>query len=156
MCSVCCGKFTILFLWMTVTIKIMCKLLYVYSEYTWLEFLVSFTDMQNQFGIQWCVVKFPRFGTNLPVSCKGHQISQIKVTCDFSCALARIFLIGWIKFRTRHNQSEALPRSGQWRVISKKFLRLFLRCRLAGKPVVASRNVSCFLGLRHISDTHLW
>ena len=93
----------------------MSKLLYVYSEYTWLEFLVSFTDMQNQFGIQWCVAKFPRFGTNLPVSCikkKGHQISQIKVTCDFSCALVWIFPIGWIKFPTRHNQSEALPRSG--------------------------------------------
>ena len=56
-------------------------------------------------------------------------------------------LIGWIKFSTRHDQSEALPRSAQWRVISMEFLRSFLRHHLAGKPVVASPNVSCFLKL---------
>ena len=34
-----------------------------------------------------------------------------------------------------------------WRVISMEFLRSFLRRHFAGKPVVASRNVGCFLRL---------
>ena len=58
-----------------------------------------------------------------------------------------VLLIGWIKFTTRHDQSEALPRSGQWRVISMEFLRSFLRHHLVGKPVAASLNVGCFLRL---------
>ena len=58
-----------------------------------------------------------------------------------------VLLIGWIKFPTRHDQSEALPRSGKWHVISMEFLRSFLRRHFAGKPVVASRNVGCFLRL---------
>ena len=45
------------------------------------------------------------------------------------------------------NQSETLPSSGKWRVISMEFLRSFLRRHLAGKPVVASPNVDCFLRL---------
>ena len=45
------------------------------------------------------------------------------------------------------NQSEELPRSGWWRVISMEFLRSFLRRHLAGKPVEASLNVGCFLRL---------
>ena len=40
------------------------------------------------------------------------------------------------------NQSEALTRYG-----NMEFLRSFLRRHLAGKPVVASPNVSCFLRL---------
>ena len=32
-------------------------------------------------------------------------------------------------------------------VISMEFLRLFLRCHLAGKPLIASTNVGCFLKL---------
>ena len=40
-----------------------------------------------------------------------------------------VLLIGWIKFPTRHDQSEALPRSGKWHVISMEFLRSFLRRR---------------------------
>ena len=32
-----------------------------------------------------------------------------------------------------------------------EFLRLFLRLHLAGKPVVASPNVGCFLGLKDSS-----
>ena len=35
--------------------------------------------------------------------------------------------IGWSKFPTRYDQSEALSRSGQWHVISMEFLRSFLR-----------------------------
>ena len=63
-----------------------------------------------------------------------------------------VLLIGWIKFPTRPDQSEALPRSGQWRVISMEFLRSFLRRHLAGKPVVASRNVGCFLTLKQSNN----
>ena len=44
-----------------------------------------------------------------------------------------VLLIGWIKFPTRHDQSQALiPRSGWWRVISMEFLRSFLRRHLVG------------------------
>ena len=42
------------------------------------------------------------------------------------------------------NQSVALPRYGWCHVISMEFLRSFLRCHFAGKPVAASRNVGCF------------
>ena len=39
------------------------------------------------------------------------------------------------------------PRSGYWHVISMEFLRPFLGGHFAGKPVVASLNVGCFLRL---------
>ena len=57
-----------------------------------------------------------------------------------------VLLIGWRKFPKRHDQSEALPRSGWWHVISMEFLRSFLRRHFAGKQVVASRNVGVFSG----------
>ena len=44
-------------------------------------------------------------------------------------------------------QSEAPPRSGQWHVISMEFLHPFFRRHFAGKSLVASRNVGCFLRL---------
>ena len=56
-------------------------------------------------------------------------------------------LIGRAAWEILLNQSEALPRSGKWRVISMEFLRSFLRRHLVGKPVVASPNVGCFLRL---------
>ena len=47
-------------------------------------------------------------------------------------------------------QSETLPRFGKWCVSATRhqyrsmdFLRSFLRCQLAGKPVVSWRNVGC-------------
>ena len=58
-----------------------------------------------------------------------------------------VLLIGWIKFPMRLDQSEVLPRSGWWRVISMEFLRSFFRRHLAGKPVIASPNVGCLLWL---------
>ena len=70
-----------------------------------------------------------------------------------------VLLIGWSKFLTRHSQSKALPRSGQWRVISMEFLRSFLRRHFAGKPVVASWNVGCFLrlgGLGRVCATEMY
>ena len=58
-----------------------------------------------------------------------------------------VLLIGWGKFHKRHDQSEALPRSRYWCVVSVEFLRSFLRRHFAGKPLVASWNVLCFLRL---------
>ena len=39
--------------------------------------------------------------------------------------------------RLRHDQSEALQRSGQWHVIGMELLRSFLRRHFAGKLVMA-------------------
>ena len=58
-----------------------------------------------------------------------------------------VLLIGWSKFPTRHDQSEAFPRSGLSHIISLEFLRWFVRPHFTGKPVVASSNVCCFLRL---------
>ena len=67
-----------------------------------------------------------------------------------------VFLIGWIKFLTRHDQPEPLPRSGYWRVISMEFLRSFLRRHFGGKPVLALRNVGCFLRLWTVKLNKTW
>ena len=53
-----------------------------------------------------------------------------------------VLLIGWSHFPT--NQVLGSDTSS---LISMEFLRLFLRCYFAGKPVVASRTVGCFLEL---------
>ena len=52
-----------------------------------------------------------------------------------------VLQIGWRKYPTRHDQSEALPRSGKWNVISMEYLPWFLRRHFAGEPVVAPWNV---------------
>ena len=49
----------------------------------------------------------------------------------------------WLKICI--NQSEALPWSGQWYIISMEFVRSFLRRHFGWKPVVTSRNVGYFL-----------
>ena len=68
-----------------------------------------------------------------------------------------VFLIGWSKFPVQHVQSETLPRSGQWRVISMEFLHLFFRHHFAGKLVVGSRNVCYFLRIDYdLHFTNLW
>ena len=70
---------------------------------------------------------------------------------DFEpCLLSRTFPAKWRLSNEcgKFNTDEAsLPRSGWWRVISMELLRSFLRRHLAGKPVVASPNVGCFLRL---------
>ena len=58
-----------------------------------------------------------------------------------------VLLIGWRKFPSLHDQSEALTRSGKWSVISMELLCSFLRHNFAGKPAVASGNFGCFLRL---------
>ena len=64
-----------------------------------------------------------------------------------------VLLIGWSKFSTQYDQSEALPKSGWWQVFSMEFQRFFLRRHFAGKPVVASLNTACclMLGVRNFS-----
>ena len=66
----------------------------------------------------------------------------------------QIFGLCFWLVEVRHDQSEVKPRSGKQGVISMEFLRLFLRRHYARKPVVASRNVGCFLKLiKFISNT---
>ena len=62
--------------------------------------------------------------------------------------LGRVY--DWLKqiSPTRQDQSEALLRSGKWRVIRREFRRSFLRRHFAGKPVVASL-VSDFFQVNH-------
>ena len=50
----------------------------------------------------------------------------------------------------------SLPRSSYWHVISIEFLRPFLRGHFAGKPVVASLNVGCFLRLTLAMQRTKW
>ena len=50
-------------------------------------------------------------------------------------------------FPSANDQSETLPRSGYWHLISMKFLQSFLRCQFTGTPVVVLKNISCFLTL---------
>ena len=45
----------------------------------------------------------------------------------------------------RHDQSEALQRSGKWHVIGMELLHSYLRRHFAGKLVMALWNVGCFL-----------
>ena len=61
-----------------------------------------------------------------------------------------MLLIGWIKFLMRHDQSEALPRSGKWCIISMEFLHSFLRRHLVEKPLVASSKAF------HSYTIYLW
>jgi len=60
-----------------------------------------------------------------------------------------VFLIGWAMWEICFNQSEELPKSGKRRVIIMEFLCSFLRRYFTWKPVVASRNVGCFIRLRN-------
>ena len=52
-----------------------------------------------------------------------------------------LLLIGWSKFPSRNDESETLPRSGSDGIPALASQTTFCR-----KPVVASRNVGCFLG----------
>ena len=53
-------------------------------------------------------------------------------------------LIGRATWEIWFNQSQALPRSWEWRVVSLESLRSFIKRHLEGKPMEASPNVSCF------------
>ena len=80
------------------------------------------------FPVKWCFKSKGR-----------HYILMMQDNPDL-CWLKHIF-----------NQSEPLPRSGWWCVISIEFLCLFLRRHLARKPqVVVSLNVNRFLWLSYL------
>ena len=66
-------------------------------------------------------------------------------------------LIGWSKFLSRHDQSEALPRSRKWYVISmdSESLQWLLRRYSAGKPVVA-RFVKLSEVIEFVPSQRLW
>ena len=55
------------------------------------------------------------------------------------------FCLVGVNFPLRHDQLEALPRSGMCHVSSMEFLRSFLNRHFAGKPLVTSPDVGCFL-----------
>ena len=56
-----------------------------------------------------------------------------------------MLLIGRATWEIWFNQSQAPPRSWEWRVVSLESLRSFIKRHLEGKPMEASPNVSCFL-----------
>ena len=56
-----------------------------------------------------------------------------------------MLLIGRATWEIWFNQSEALPRSWEWSVISLESLPSFIKRHLEGKLMEASLNVSCFL-----------
>ena len=51
-----------------------------------------------------------------------------------------VFLIGWSKFPLWHNQSEALPRSGQRHVISNGISPVIPQISFRGEPLVVLQN----------------
>ena len=71
--------------------------------------------------------------TPLLVSSRNKPRNSILMTCHYPDQ-GLVLLIGWCKFPTWHDQSEALPRYGYWRVISMEFLHSFLRRHFAEKP----------------------
>ena len=68
-------------------------------------------------------------------------------TGDVMCHYPDLSSASDCNFSSAHDQSEALPRSGYWHLISMKFLQSFLRRHFTGKPVVVPWNVGCFLRL---------
>ena len=78
------------------------------------------------FPLKWCL--------------RNNHRNSILMTChypDLSSAS------DWMK--QFFNQSEALPRSGWWCIVSVEFLLSFLRHHFVGKPMVESWIVGCFL-----------
>ena len=63
--------------------------------------------------------------------------NSVLKTCHFPDLCSA--LIGWNKFPLRHDQSEALTRSGYWNAISMRFLRYFLH----RYPKLTSENRCC-------------
>ena len=62
----------------------------------------------------------------------------------------QIWIVLLILLKQIFSQSDALSRSGWYRVITIEFLRPFLRRHFVGKPVEASRNMGYFLRLNTI------
>ena len=74
-------------------------------------------------------------------NCRCSQLGCTEIATFWLTLLCNF----WLKIR--FNQSEVKPSSGQWRVNKMEFLRSSLGRHFAGKPLLASRNVGCFLRL---------
>ena len=98
-------------------------------------------------GLTW---ENSRLFATLPLVSRSNDVwetsGEIPYWWRFTTQIS-VVLIGCAAREICFNQLEALPRSGQWRVINSEFLGSFLRRHLAGKSVVASLNVGCFLRL---------
>ena len=68
-----------------------------------------------------------------------------------------VHLIGRAAREICFNESDELPRSGNWRIVNTpEFLRLFLRLHSQGNQwTVGSRNVDCFLRLLISENEHV-
>ena len=84
----------------------------------------TFRDPITGFPAKWCLRNYCR--------------NSILMTCT-----TQLLLIGRARREILFNQSEALPRSGYWHVISMEF-RLNFCSHFAGKPVIESQNVGWF------------
>jgi len=98
----------------------------------------NFYNLRKQQTYRDVTTGFPRNdvrGTSAKTPHRWRVTTQIRVVPLIGCAARGICF----------NQSEALPKSGQWHVTSMELPRSPLKSHLAGKPIVASRNVSHFL-----------
>ena len=97
-------------------------------HHTWANFVVvniislwrkqpTFGDATSTFSMKWRV--------------RNERRNSVLMTCHYRDLGS---VSDWLEqIPAQHNQSETLPRSGQWRVISIEFLLLFLRRHFAGK-----------------------
>ena len=92
----------------------------------------TFSDITNGFPANW----------RLKNGCRNY------VLMAYDYPNLALLLIGRNTWKICFNQSEALPLSALWYVISMESLRSLLRRRFVGKPVVASWNVGCYLRLQ--------
>ena len=110
-------------------------------------------NLKNSFRLAW---ENSRHLVILPLVSPPNNIWEMSTEIPYGWSITTqiwvVLLIGCTAWEIWFNQSEALPRS---RVVTRHqhgFLHSFLRHHLAGKPVVGSPNVSCFLRLP--SDKH--
>ena len=104
--------------------------------------------------LSYCLIsslrKQPTFG-DLPLVSPPNDVRETSAEIPYwwrvTSQIWVVFLVGRAAWEIWFNQSEALPRPRWWRVISMEFLLSFHRRHLAGKPVVASPNLGCFLKL---------
>ena len=112
----------------------------------------SLSGIYDKFILIVSLRKQPTFGdatTGFPAKSRlrNEHRNSIVMTChypDLGSASDWLCCVGDLIQPIR---STNIPRSGQRYIVSMEFLCSFLRHHLAGKPVVALPNVSCFLRL---------
>jgi len=121
------------------------------KNWRWVPLVTEIWFLQYQ--VDSSLRKQPTFGvttTGFPAKWCLRNEWEIPYWWRITTQIWLMLLIGWIKFLMRHDQSEVLPRSAKWCIISMEFLCLFLRRHLAGKPLVASSKVF------HSYTIYLW